>query len=124
MILTITISVICSLVIIIFERGLNQNRQDMLRNLDHLDDLEYIAKIEDRLKAIEDSMPLNNFNTEVLEQINKLQGTISDIKIAVDISTRTTMNVSSSINNLSTFADTTRGMVDENTRRLNEIQKP
>jgi methyl-accepting chemotaxis protein len=124
MILTITISVICSLVIIIFERGLNQNRQDMLRGLDHLDDLEYIAKIEDRLKAIEDSMPLNNFNTEVLEQINKLQGTISDIKVAVDVSTRTTMNVSSSINNLSTFADTTRGMVDENTRRLNEIQKP
>ena len=124
MILTITISVICSLVIIIFERGLNQNRQDMLRGLDDLDDLEYIAKIEDRLKAIEDSMPLNNFNTEVLEQINKLQGTISDIKVAVDISTRTTMNVSSSINNLSTFADTTRGMVDENTRRLNEIQKP
>lgn len=86
-------------------------------NLDVYDDLEA------RVNALEYGIKSNNKNIEILaSRISDLELQIIDLKNQVNGLNRQMANTAESINNFTSFVDQTRGMVDENTKRLNEIQ--
>lgn len=86
-------------------------------NLDIYDDL------EERIDTLEYSIRSNSKNTEVLaSQITELQTEIINLKNQINSLNRQMTNISESINNFTAFVDKTRGMVNDNTKRLDEIQ--
>lgn len=85
-------------------------------NLDVYDDL------ESRIDALEYGIRSNDKNTQVLaSRISDLEMQIIELKNQVNGLNRQMMNTSDSINNLSAFADKTRGMVDENAKRIDRL---
>ena len=74
------------------------------------DNLDIYEDLEKRIEALEYGVSAHNKNVEILaSQITELQ---------VE-----TKNISTSLNNLTPFVDTTRGMAEDNTRRLDDLQK-
>lgn len=85
-------------------------------NLDIYDDL------ESRINALEYGIRSNDKNTQILaSRISELETQIIELKNQVNGLNRQMMNTSDSINNLSSFADKTRGMVDENSKRIERL---
>ena len=80
-------------------------------NLDIYDDL------EKRIEALEYGANAYAKNIEILAgQVTKLQVETIELKNSIS-------NLDTSLNNLTPFIDKTRGMVEQNTRRIDDIKK-
>ena len=80
-------------------------------NLDTYDDL------EKRIEALEYGVGAYAKNIEILAgQITKLQVETIELKNSLS-------NLNTSVNNLTPFIDKTRGMAEENTKRIDDITK-
>lgn len=87
-------------------------------NLDIYDDL------EKRIEALEYGVSAHNKNVEVLAgRITELETNIIDLRNSVNSVTRQMQNTSTSLNNITAFVDKTRAMTQDNTRRLDNIQR-
>ena len=86
-------------------------------NLDVYDDL------EERINTLEYSVKSNNKNTEILaSRISELETEIIQLKNRVINLDKVAGNAETAANNLIPFVDTTRGMAEDNKRRLDNIQ--
>ena len=82
-----------------------------------------ILEFEDRINVLEDGIKAHVENIRILSsEISKLQTQTIDLKKNILDLTRQSQNISDSINNFSIFVDKTRGMVEENSRKIDLIK--
>lgn len=110
---------IVSVGLIIYVQG--QKEIDEIEN--NFQEFEELEELESRINALEYSAKAFTKNSEILaSQITKLEVEIIDLKSQVNNLSKSMQNAESSINNLYPFADKTRGMVEENSRRIDRIE--
>ena len=85
--------------------------------------LEIYDDLEKRIETLEYGIKANNKNVEILaENITKLEIDVINLRNDVKTLSNEMQNTSTSLNNIIPFVDTTRGMVEDNKRRLDNIQ--
>ena len=117
MLVTIIISVGLTITILEIKSVFTKDTKNIEEGLELLD-------LENRIESLESGVKAHIENIRILSgNITKLQ--VETINLKADISklTKEQTNAASSINNLTPFVDKTRGMAEDNTRRLDDIQK-
>ena len=85
--------------------------------------LEIYDDLEKRIETLEYSVRAHNANAEMLaSRVSELSQEIISLKNKVNDMAREMKNGHTTVDNLIPFVDTTRGMVEENTRRIDTIQ--
>lgn len=116
-ILTVIIAVGFTMTLVEIKGAFTKESKDMSDGLDLLD-------LESRIEALESSAKAHIENTRILSsRIRDLEMDIINLRNQTTSLERKQQNSDSSINNLTPFIDKTRGMAEENTRRLDDIQK-
>ena len=110
------ISVGLSITFLEIKNALTKSAKDINEGLDLLD-------LESRIESLEAGVKAHVENIRILSgEITKLQVETLKIKNNVNDLSASVVNSTNSIDNFTIFVDKTRGMVDENTKRLNDIQ--
>lgn len=110
---------VISVALIIYVQG--QKEIDEIEG--NFEEFEALEELEKRINALEYSAKAFTKNSEVLaSQISKLQVEVLDLKNQVNSLARHLQNTETSLNNMLPFADKTRGMVEENTKRINNLE--
>ena len=116
-ILTVIISVGFTMTIVEIKGAFTKETKDMSDGLELLD-------LESRIEALESGAKAHIENIRILSsRITDLDMDILNLKNQVTSLERMQQNVESSINNFIPFMDKTRGMAEDNTRRLDSIQR-
>jgi hypothetical protein len=116
-ILTVIISVGFTMTIVEIKGVFTKEAKDMSDGLDLLD-------LEARIEAIESGVKAHIENIRILSsRITDLEVDIINLKNQTTSLERKQQNSDSSINNFIPFMDKTRGMAEENARRLDDLQK-
>jgi uncharacterized coiled-coil protein SlyX len=116
-ILTVIISAGFTITILEIKNAFTKEVKDMSDGLDFLD-------LEARITALESGIKAHTENIRVLSgQITKLQTETIELKNQVNPISRETKNIGTSINNLTSFVDKTRGIAEDNKRRLDSLNK-
>ena len=116
-ILTVIIAVGFTMTIVELKSVFTKEAEDMSDGLDLLD-------LEARIEALESSAKAHIENVRILSsRITDLEIDIINLKNQTTSLERKQQNSDSSINNFIPFMDKTRGMVEDNARRLDNIQK-
>lgn len=87
------------------------------------DNLDIYDELEERINTLEYSVRAHNANAEMLaSRVSELNQEIISLKNKVNDMAREMKNGHTTVDNLISFIDTTRGMVEENRKRLDTIQ--
>ena len=115
-ILTVIIAVGFTMTVVELKSVFTKEAKDMSDGLDFLD-------LEVRIEALEFGTKAHIENIRILSsRITDLDMDILDLKNQVKSLERKQQNSDSSINNFIPFMDKTRGMAEDNTRRIDSIQ--
>lgn len=116
-ILTVIISIGFTITILEIKNAITKEVKDMSDDLDFLD-------LEARITTLESGVKAHIENIRVLsDQITKLQIETIELKNQVNPISRETKNIGTSINNLTSFVDKTRGIAEDNKKRLDSLNK-
>jgi len=116
-ILTVIISIGFTITILEIKNAFTKEVKDMSDDLDFLD-------LEARITTLESGVKAHIENIRVLsDQITKLQTETIELKNQVNPISRETKNIGTSINNLTSFVDKTRGIAEDNKKRLDSLNK-
>ena len=116
-ILTVIISIGFTITILEIKNAITKEVKDMSDDLDFLD-------LEARITTLESGVKAHIENIRVLsDQITKLQTETIELKNQVNPISRETKNIGTSINNLTSFVDKTRGIAEDNKKRLDSLNK-
>ena len=116
-ILTVIIAVGFTMTIVELKSVFTKEAKDISDGLDLLD-------LEARIEALESGVKAHTENIRILSsRITDLEMDIINLRNQTTSLERKQQNSDSSINNLTPFIDKTRGMAEDNTRRLDDIQK-
>lgn len=110
---------IISVALVIYVQG--QKEIDEIEG--NFEEFEALEELEKRIDTLEYSAKAHTKNVEILaSQISDLQVETLNLKNQVNALTRQLQNTETSFNNLLSFVDKTRGMVNENTTRINKLE--
>jgi len=116
-ILTVIISAGFTITILEIKNAFTKEVKGMSDDLDFLD-------LEARITDLESGVKAHIENIRVLsDQITKLQTETIDLKNQINNISRETNNIGTSLNNLTPFVDLTRGIAEDNKRRLDNLNK-
>lgn len=116
-ILTVIIAVGFTMTVVELKSVFTKEAEDMSDGLDLLD-------LESRIEALESGAKAHIENTRIISsRIRDLEIDIINLRNQTTSLERKQQNSDSSINNLTPFIDKTRGMAEDNTRRLDDIQR-
>ena len=116
-ILTVIIAVGFTMTIVELKAAFTKEAKDMSDGLD-------LLELEEDIKALESGIKAHIENIRILSsEITKLQTETIELKNQTNSLERKQQNIETSINNFIPFMDKTRGMAEENTRRLNDLNK-
>jgi chromosome segregation ATPase len=116
-ILTVIISIGFTMTILEIKNAFTKEANDISDGLDLLD-------LEARIEALESGIKAHTENIRVLSgQITKLQTETIDLKNQINNISRETNNIGTSLNNLTPFVDLTRGIAEDNKKRLDNLNK-
>ena len=115
-ILTVIIAVGFTMTIVELKSVFTKEAKDISDGLDLLD-------LEARIEALESGAKAHIENVRILSsRITDLDINIINLKNQVKSLETNQNNINASVNNLTPFIDKTRGMAEDNTRRIDSIQ--
>ena len=101
-----------------------QGRKEVDELVGGIDNLEMFEELEQRIADLEYGVKAHKANLDTLStQIIELNSTVEDLKNNVNSLTRQLQNTETTVNNTLPFMDTTRGMVETNSRRIDRIER-
>ena len=100
-----------------------QGRKEVDELVDGIDNLEMFEELEQRIADLEYGVKAHKANLDALStQIIEVKHVVDDLKSNVNSLTRQLQNTETVVNNTLPFMDTTRGMAEINSRRIDRIE--
>ena len=100
-----------------------QGRKEVDELVGGIDNLEMFEELEQRIADLEYGVKAHKANLDALStQIIEVNSTVEELKNNVNSLTRQLQNTETVVNNTLPFIDTTRGMTEINSRRIDRIE--
>jgi len=100
-----------------------QGRKEVDELVGGIDNLEMLEELEQRIADLEYGVKAHKANLDSLStQIIELNSTVEDLKNNANSLARQLQNTETVVNNTLPFIDTTRGMAEINSRRIDRIE--